>query len=817
MPGKHMVVSDEVDHSLLMESERDRLGLDASNGDIGALLKLKSEKHDEKEETWNKLTELSLFALSGFGFFETKLGTGTYNREKKARILRQGQTDKDWLWGNGLRVPISTRFAQGGSSLSWGCLSESTAQDDAILLGDCAPHTLDSYEAFATDGKKVGTHGKPPLTVDRFTRCAKQHIELFCLLYGKEHGKERMDALEIMIELHESQPDLFTTPFLCQTWEAMSFAYIAEVKDGTRRMIRMLPDVVKKTDLRRKALSPGPSGRVLWEYPTTWLMSNPTGYWQGSVKPKLEERVSRATWKTILSAGLKDRRGAGGEEQTDKPSLDQYPAGIPLPNEEIKASRAFRPLNGSGQALCWGYSSHAGCKAPSGQCTRGAHELMKLVGVHPLIKMHLARRGGHKSEKKIQVGDVDGHVQNLRSLLTAEELKYKGDKDKGEKWAPKAVGAVMKENAPLFKGTNDSTQVTDLAKELQPLPGKPSAKAWRATTLHADSDAFDFTPLESDTCALVNLPDDWARRPDEKIALAVLPSTTCDEQRIINEWWETLAPRMHTSIVPYVRNYMLTLGTSDTVPPQDSLMMDRCLAGLERLIKDGCKSDEQYARATLLLTKNPQDEVAGRCHIKVCWGEKTQCIDYTAQALKIGNLNFSTVDLGDSIVLPLTTQKALRAPAREENNQCVLLHLAAVGEWRNQGRPKRAPRKTRVSALASHFRQYGYQQARSFVTHIKKPSSQREYELWSVAHYAMMANHDRQFREIPAFLTGILNLGKCATLRIFEIEDSTHGGIVTVHQMGPTTDNPVEQDMALVAHKGHMGMLLTTTETTPKG
>ena len=291
VPEKHMVVPLEVDHSLLMEVDKERIGIDASNGDIGALLKLKTEKLDENEETWNKLTELSLFALSGFGFFETKLGAGTYNRGKKACILRQGQTEKDWMWENGLRIPISSRIAQGGASLNWSCLSESTAHEDAILLGDCTPYSLDAYESFVADNKKIEPHGKTPLTIDRFTRCAKQHIEIFCLLYGKEHKKERRDALEIMIELHESQPDLFTVSFLCQTWEAMTYAYLAEIKDGTRRMIRMLPDVVKKTDLRRKALSPGPSGRVLWEYPTTWFMTHPAGYWQASVKPKLEESV----------------------------------------------------------------------------------------------------------------------------------------------------------------------------------------------------------------------------------------------------------------------------------------------------------------------------------------------------------------------------------------------------------------------------------------------------------------------------------------------------------------------------------------------
>ena len=97
VPDRHMVVLDEVDHGLLMESDKGRLTGLTSHGDIGALLKLKNDKHDEKDDTWNKVAELSLFALSGFGFFETKLGTGTYSREKKASIIRQSQTDKDWL------------------------------------------------------------------------------------------------------------------------------------------------------------------------------------------------------------------------------------------------------------------------------------------------------------------------------------------------------------------------------------------------------------------------------------------------------------------------------------------------------------------------------------------------------------------------------------------------------------------------------------------------------------------------------------------------------------------------------------------------
>ena len=84
-----------------------------------------------------------------------------------------------------------------------------------------------------------------------------------------------------------------------------------------------------------------------------------------------------------------------------------------------------------------------------------------------------------------------------------------------------------------------------------------------------------------------------------------------------------------------------------------------------------------------------------------------------------------------------------------------------------------------------------------------------------MAHDAMMANDDRQFREIPVFLSGIPNLGKCTTLRIFEVEENLNGTQVVAHQMGPDS-SAVDQDMTLLVHSGHVGMLLPTTETTHK-
>ena len=129
--------------------------------------------------------------------------------------------------------------------------------------------------------------------------------------------------------------------------------------------MRMLPDMSRKTDFRRKALSPNATGAVLWGYPTVWLMEHSTGFWRSAVLPKLEERAALSTWKAILSSGLaKEKNRAAGEDEQQlqyRPNADAYPAGIPLRVQEIKASRNFRPKSiDTGEFLRWDYSSRGG-------------------------------------------------------------------------------------------------------------------------------------------------------------------------------------------------------------------------------------------------------------------------------------------------------------------------------------------------------------------------------------------------------------------------------------------------------------------------
>ena len=115
----------------------------------------------------------------------------------------------------------------------------------------------------------------------------------------------------------------------------MTYRYVSEVMDGARRLLRMLPGNVRKTEYRCKALSPGFHGQHRWEFPTTWLMEHHTGYWQSIAIPEMEEQISKSARKAGLRQPIKALRDAGETPIPDaaqlkttgtKDKTHQYPA-----------------------------------------------------------------------------------------------------------------------------------------------------------------------------------------------------------------------------------------------------------------------------------------------------------------------------------------------------------------------------------------------------------------------------------------------------------------------------------------------------------
>ena len=59
-------------------------------------------------------------------------------------------------------------------------------------------------------GKKNEARGNKIQTVDIFVRANKQHTQHFFLIFGTERRIERMDAIEVFRQIHQTQPEVST-------------------------------------------------------------------------------------------------------------------------------------------------------------------------------------------------------------------------------------------------------------------------------------------------------------------------------------------------------------------------------------------------------------------------------------------------------------------------------------------------------------------------------------------------------------------------------------------------------------------------------
>ena len=182
------------------------------------------------------------------------------------------------------------------------------------------------------------------------SRAAKQQVELVALFFGRTHTQGRLDVAPIFHQLYEAQPGVRPLHFLISAWGSANYRYISEVMDGTRRLLRMLPDKPRKAEYRREALSPRVHGQPRLAFPITWLMGHHTGYWKPIAAPKMEERIPKSAWKAFLRQPVKPLRAAGEPppELAAKDKMAAYPAGTPLRLGEIQRARGSRPRSTDG-------------------------------------------------------------------------------------------------------------------------------------------------------------------------------------------------------------------------------------------------------------------------------------------------------------------------------------------------------------------------------------------------------------------------------------------------------------------------------------
>ena len=193
------------------------------------------------------------------------MAVGVYNKERKATLQRQGLTERDRLWDQGVRIPVGTRIAHAAATLQWGSLSSEGVHDETLLIGDFTPWSQEAYDKYQPDAKKNEARRKQALSIGKFAKAGRQHTLMFGLLHGKEHCEERIACILELGRLHESRPEIFTVEFATDAFGEMNFHYIAQIKEGTRKVIRMGAGGVKNPSFARIALNSSDGKGPKWE------------------------------------------------------------------------------------------------------------------------------------------------------------------------------------------------------------------------------------------------------------------------------------------------------------------------------------------------------------------------------------------------------------------------------------------------------------------------------------------------------------------------------------------------------------------------
>lgn len=133
-----------------------------------------------------------VLCIVGFWFFETSLPDGTYGRERRASIPRQGVADKDRFWDAGLRVTIGGKSSiRRRITIVGNDFGRIAVGRFAIVSGLRAFYRGCVRRPYARC-EETGRERGAPNTLGCFLTLCDATRKLLCLIYGDRRPEERM-------------------------------------------------------------------------------------------------------------------------------------------------------------------------------------------------------------------------------------------------------------------------------------------------------------------------------------------------------------------------------------------------------------------------------------------------------------------------------------------------------------------------------------------------------------------------------------------------------------------------------------------------
>jgi len=770
--------------------------------------------------------ELDVYLTRGCDTTSVEICAGLTGRELFHGMRRACEHSKHLMLAVKCPTTISNRIAWGTAALAWGGKDHLELPSWSLSVADfplCRGEDFDNYSMPAD--VKLEPRPRHPVVFSQWYRQAENAITLWCLLYGREHGRERYAALESLRRSHEHDEDEYPARYVYAIWEELNAAWCEQLREKRRRLCLLLgKQSPRKEDLKLCALAPtGPNQEASFKFPNVFDLDDPSGYYMMVCMPRNERKLKKifnrslhsqtpgkaqghvggADEFTAMAGGLLpgaypspsepfDKAGAGKRPPAKtkvppkggQPSKKLYPAGKKLSPGEVSRSVQHAPRNRAGKILCWDACTWAGCSKTSQTCAH-AHEAIKgTSGLDWTIQAQMIKRGGLKSGTRIDPKDVDGRVQQLRSQAQSEEESKRAGaaqagQASGEPARPRAkAGAAAKKEGcagppPEWSApaAYDEIQCTALEDELREAVQGPDP-SWLGDA-HANS-PWVYGAGES------SHPEAIKRKVliDEVTSSGLLEPLQCDSEYLRSHVLARLTQAR-------AEGQLLEQGTVEQVLLEATrdggpMLTEEAGAALDRL---GAKAGSLGAEADVAIS--PANWDAER--------------EIGSGTIRVLGQEWGYLDYQDRLPLDAELATRLGVPAdTDETRQCLVLHLAAA----LLAKPGRDPTIHEARDLALKLRRSLWDQAMSAEAALGDAPpfvSPREAELRMCCHDALHPHHDKDFRCTTLFALPEL---EDVTLRVWRVNHWNQLGLDALlpQKVG-------KREIHVLIHRGHMRML----------
>ena len=109
-----------------------------------------------------------------------------------------------------IRFPclVTNSIAYGIADLAWGGKGEKDLHPWVLGAANFVTARAEHFDQYKAPGEnKIGPRPRDPTHQKTWEKQARNGIEVWCAAYGKEHGDERRQCLDALVEANETDPD----------------------------------------------------------------------------------------------------------------------------------------------------------------------------------------------------------------------------------------------------------------------------------------------------------------------------------------------------------------------------------------------------------------------------------------------------------------------------------------------------------------------------------------------------------------------------------------------------------------------------------